>query len=127
MKDQKFFMCKHCGNLVGMIDDRGVSIICCGEKMEELVANTVEASREKHLPEVTVDGNTVKAKVGSSLHPMIPEHYIDWIYVQTEQGGQRKNVKQRAEAVAEFALADGDKAVAVFAYCNLHGLWKTVL
>ncbi|HHX73203.1 MAG TPA: desulfoferrodoxin, partial [Clostridiales bacterium] len=89
-------MCKHCGNLVGMIDDRGVSIICCGEKTEELVANTVEASREKHLPEVTVDGNTVKAKVGSSLHPMIPEHYIDWIYVQTEQGGQRKNVKQRA-------------------------------
>jgi superoxide reductase len=127
MKDQKFFMCKHCGNLVGMIDDRGVSIICCGEKMEELVANTVEASREKHLPEVTVDGNTVKAKVGSTLHPMIPEHYIDWIYVQTEQGGQRKNVKQRAESVAEFALADGDKAVAVFAYCNLHGLWKTVL
>ncbi len=127
MKEQKFFVCKHCGNLVGMIFDSGASLVCCGDNMKELVANTVDASQEKHVPVVTVDGNTVTVKVGSVPHPMTPEHHIAWIYVQTEQGGQRKCVKNRPEAAAEFALAEGDKVVAVYEYCNLHGLWKVEL
>lgn len=122
----KFRICRHCGNLVGMINDSGVTMICCGEPMEELTANTTEAAHEKHLPEVTVEGDTVSVKVGSVDHPMIPEHYIEWIYLQTEHGGQRKALNPGDAPAAVFCVAE-DKTVAVFAYCNLHGLWKTDL
>ncbi|PNV61065.1 desulfoferrodoxin [Clostridium sp. chh4-2] len=122
----KFRICRHCGNLVGMINDSGVTMICCGEPMEELTANTTEAAHEKHLPEVTVEGDTVSVKVGSVDHPMVPEHYIEWIYLQTEHGGQRKALNPGDAPTAVFCVAE-DKPVAVFAYCNLHGLWKTDL
>ena len=120
----KFYICKHCGNLVGMIHESGVPIICCGEPMTELKPNTVEASNEKHLPVVTVDGNNVHVEVGSVAHPMIEAHYIQWIFLETEKGGQRKALKAGDAPVADFTVAD-DKPVAVYAYCNLHGLWKT--
>ena len=84
----KFYICKHCGNMVGMIKDAGVPIICCGEPMTELTPNTVEASNEKHLPAVTVDGNNVHVEVGTVAHPMLAAHYIEWIYLETEKGGQ---------------------------------------
>ena len=122
-KEQKFFICRHCGNIVGMVVNAGVSITCCGEKMEELIPNTVEASAEKHLPVVTVDGSHVTVNVGSIDHPMLPEHYIEWIYLQTENGGQRKKLNPGDAPEANFLLT-GDKPVAAFAYCNLHGLWK---
>ncbi len=122
----KFYICKHCGNLIGMIKDAGVPVVCCGEPMKALIPNTVDASGEKHLPVVTVEGNILKVNVGSVDHPMIPEHYIEWIYVETEQGGQRKALKPGDAPSAEFHLGD-DKAVAVYAYCNLHGLWMTRL
>lgn len=122
--EQKFFLCKHCGNLVGMINDSGVPMICCGEPMTELKANTVDAAQEKHVPVIEVQGNTVTVKVGSVPHPMLEEHHIVWIYLQTEQGAQRKCPKVGGEAVATFALAEGDKVVAAYEYCNLHGLWK---
>lgn len=122
----KFRICRHCGNLVGMINDSGVTMICCGEPMEELTTNTTEAAHEKHLPDVTVEGDTVSVKVGSVDHPMIPEHYIEWIYLQTEHGGQRKALNPGDAPAAAFCVAE-DKPVAVFAYCNLHGLWKTDL
>jgi superoxide reductase len=121
MCEISFFLCKHCGNLVGMIHSSGVPIICCGEPMTKLVPNTTEASTEKHLPVVTVSGDTVKVAVGSAPHPMVPEHYIQWIYIQTENGGQRKCLKPGDAPEAVFALA-GDKPVAAYAYCNLHGL-----
>ncbi|MEA5010315.1 MAG: desulfoferrodoxin family protein [Angelakisella sp.] len=120
----RFFLCKHCGNLIGKIHDSGVSVVCCGEPMQELVANTTEASVEKHLPVVTVNGNTVTVEVGSTYHPMIDEHHIVWIYLQTDRGGQRKSLTPGEEPKLTFALAD-EKPVAAFAYCNLHGLWKT--
>lgn len=120
----KFYICRHCGNLVGVIHDAGVPIICCGEKMEELVPNLVEASGEKHLPVVRVEGNTVHVNVGSVAHPMAPEHSIEWVYVQTERGGQRKNLAPGDAPTVTFCLGD-DKATAVYAYCNLHGLWMT--
>ena len=123
MKDST---CRHCGNLVGMVNDSGVPMICCGEKMEALQPNTVEASGEKHVPVVTVEGSTVRVNVGSMDHPMLPEHFIQWIYVQTEHGGQRKALQPGDAPGAVFSLVD-DKAVAVYAYCNLHGLWMTEL
>ena len=123
---QKFYICRHCGNLVGMVHDSGVPIVCCGEKMQPLVPNTVEASGEKHLPAVTMEDGVLHVRVGSVEHPMLPEHYIQWIYVMTENGGQRRAFKPGDAPEASFCLG-GDKAVAVYAYCNLHGLWMTQL
>ena len=124
MCETRFFICKHCGNLVGMIHSSGAQMICCGDPMTELVPGSVDASKEKHVPVIAVDGNTVTVTVGAVAHPMLDEHYIQWIYLQTEQGGQRKCLTPGAEPKAVFALVNGDKAVTAFAYCNLHGLWK---
>ena len=90
MGEKKFYICKHCGNMIGMIKSSGVNVVCCGDPMTELKPNTVEASQEKHLPVVTVEGNIVKVKVGSVEHPMTKEHHIEWIYLQTAHGGQRR-------------------------------------
>lgn len=125
-KEHKFYRCKHCGNIIGMIHNSGVPVVCCGEEMEELVANTVDAAKEKHVPAVSIVGNTVKVEVGSVPHPMEEKHYIQWIYLQTEHGGQRKCLNPGDEPAAVFAL-DNDEVIAVYEYCNLHGLWKTEL
>ena len=122
--EQRFFICKHCGNLAGMLNSAGVPMVCCGEVMERLVPNSAEAASEKHLPVVTVSGDTITVSVGSAAHPMGPDHSIQWIYLQTEDGGQRKSLKPSSAPEAKFTL-HGDKAVAAFAYCNLHGLWIT--
>ena len=122
---EKFYLCEHCKNLVGMIDNKGVPVMCCGHKMTPLVPNTTEAAGEKHLPVVEVEGNRVTVTVGSVLHPMSQEHSIVWIYLETTNGGQRKNLSFDGEPKAEFVLSEGEKAVAAYAYCNLHGLWKT--
>jgi len=121
---QKFFICKHCGNMVGLIENKGVPMVCCGENMTELVPNTVEASVEKHLPVVTVAGNKIVVEVGSAPHPMEEVHHIVFIYVETEHGGQRKNLEVGQAAKAVFSFEE-DKPIAVYAYCNLHGMWKT--
>lgn len=121
--NNRFFICEHCGNVVGMIHNAGVPIMCCGQKMKELEPGTVEASREKHIPVVSVDGKTVTVNVGSVEHPMASEHSILWVYLQTDRGGQRKCLEVGKPPVVTFALAD-EKPVAVYAYCNLHGLWK---
>ena len=120
----KFFICKHCGNMIGLVDDKGVPLVCCGEKMTELIPNTVEAAVEKHLPEVSVTGDTIEVKIGSVPHPMEEGHHITFVYLETEKGGQRKCLDIGAEPALKFCLAD-DKALAVYAYCNLHGLWVT--
>lgn len=123
--EQKFFVCKHCGNLVGMVNNAGVQIICCGEAMVELIPNTVDAAVEKHLPVVNINGNIVKVDIGSVAHPMTEEHSILWVYLQTEKGGQRKSLIPGDVPSLTFALTDDDAVIAAFAYCNLHGLWKT--
>ena len=119
----KFFKCKTCGNIVGMINSSGVPIMCCGAPMDELKANTEDAAQEKHVPAVTIEGNKVTAVVGDVEHPMLDEHFIQWIYLETENGGQRKALKPGDTPKAVFAVED-DKPVAVYEYCNLHGLWK---
>lgn len=124
---QEFFRCDICGNLIGMIHDSGVPMICCGQEMTLLTANTSDGAQEKHVPFVTVEGDTVKVQIGEVEHPMLPEHYIQWIYIKTEQGGQRKELKPGDAPRAEFKLAGGDKLVEVYEYCNIHGLWKKVM
>ncbi len=126
MCENKFYICEHCGNIVGMIHSAGVPLMCCGQKMTKLEAGVVEASHEKHIPVVTVEGNTVRVNVGSVTHPMSEEHHIAWVYLQTNRGGQRKCLDVTGAPEVTFALAD-ETPVAVYAYCNLHGLWKADL
>lgn len=124
--NNKFYICEHCKNLIGMIHDAGVPMMCCGQKMTKLQPGTVEASHEKHIPEVKVDGNMVRVIVGSVEHPMTEEHHIAWVYLQTDKGGQRKCLQVGSAPVVNFALAD-EKPLFVYAYCNLHGLWKATI
>lgn len=124
MKETKFFICEHCGNLVEVVNDAGVPMMCCGQKMTQLIPGTVEASVEKHLPVVSVDDDKVKVEIGSVAHPMVQEHSILWVCLQTDKGIHRKNLAVGEAPAAEFTL-NAEKPVAVYAYCNLHGLWKT--
>ena len=126
-KTVKFLKCSICGNIVGLIQDGGGELVCCGKPMQELVANTEDAAQEKHVPVITVDGSTVRVAVGSVKHPMIEKHYIQWIYLQTTHGGQRYILKPGDKPEAVFALAEGAAPLAAYAYCNLHGLWTAKL
>ncbi|MDD4124574.1 MAG: desulfoferrodoxin family protein [Eubacteriales bacterium] len=123
----KFYRCKHCGNIIAYLKDSGVRVICCGEKMSELVPNTTDASLEKHVPVITADDGKVIVHIGSADHPMADEHYIEWICLQTEQGNQRKALKPGDKPEVCFKTCHGDKVEAAYAYCNLHGLWKAEL
>ncbi|MCR5268273.1 MAG: desulfoferrodoxin [Lachnospiraceae bacterium] len=120
----KFYRCKHCGQIVAVVKKTGVPIICCGEAMEEIVPGTTDAAVEKHVPVYSVDGTKVTVTVGSVEHPMQPEHYIEWIALKTASGNQRKALKPGDKPEAVFAIVDGDAVEAVYAYCNLHSLWK---
>ena len=122
----QFFICEHCGNMLGLIEDRGVPVVCCGDPMTELVPNTTEASEEKHLPAVTVSGDSIEVQIGSVAHPMEEAHHITFVYLETECGGQRKCLKVGDVPKLTFAVAN-DKPLSVYAYCNLHGLWKTLV
>ncbi len=124
-EQQKFYICNHCGNIIGLINNAGVPLVCCGEKMVELVPNTTDAAVEKHVPVVKVEGNLVTVEIGSVPHPMTQEHLINWVYIKTKQGGQRKNLAAGDSPYLEFALTQGDELESVYAYCNLHGLWMT--
>ena len=120
----KFYVCKHCGNVIAYAEESGVPVVCCGEKMTELVPNTTDAAVEKHVPVVATDGNTVTVTVGSVEHPMTDAHFIKWIALQSKEGNQRKPLNPSMKPAACFALCEGDEVVAAYAYCNLHGLWK---
>ena len=122
--EMKFYRCKHCGQIIAIVKKTGAPIVCCGEEMEEIIPGTVEASKEKHIPVYKVEGDKVTVTVGSVEHPMIDAHYIEWIAIQTTSGNQRKALKPNEAPCAEFKILDTDKVLAVYAYCNLHGLWK---
>jgi len=117
-----FYKCEVCGNIVGLIVNSGGLLVCCSSRMDELQANTVDASTEKHVPEITVNNNEVTVAVGSVLHPMEEAHHISYIYLETEQGGQRKALRVGQKPEAVFAIVGGDKVRAAYEYCNLHGL-----
>lgn len=120
----KFYVCEHCGNLITFVHSAGVPVMCCGQKMTELVPGTTDAAVEKHVPVAKTEGGQVTVTVGEVEHPMLPEHFIEWIALETQQGCQLKYLKPGEKPQAVFALADGDQVAAVYAYCNLHGLWK---
>ena len=120
-----FYRCEHCGNIIIKIVDSNVPVVCCGEKMKELIPSSTDAAVEKHVPVVTVDGNKVTVAVGSVEHPMLDAHYIQWIVIETTNGEQKKNLKPGEAPKAEFILADGEEFVVAYEYCNLHGLWKS--
>ena len=122
--EQKFYICSHCGNIIAKVKDVGVPVMCCGQKMTEIIPGTTEASQEKHIPVYQVEGNIVTVRVGAVDHPMTAEHFIEWVSLQTKQGNQRKVLTPGQEPVVRFALCEGDEVEAVYAYCNLHGLWK---
>ena len=122
--EQKFYICEHCGNIIAMVKNKGVPVMCCGQKMTEIIPGTSDASQEKHVPVYTVDGNLVNVKVGAVEHPMLPEHYIEWVSLQTKCGNQRKVLKPGDKPEVCFAICDGDEVEAVYAYCSPHSLWK---
>ena len=122
--EMKFYRCAKCGQMVAIVEKKGCPIMCCGQPMEQVVAGTTDASVEKHVPVIKQEGNLVTVTVGAVEHPMVEEHYIDWIALQTKQGNQRKKLNPGDKPEAVFALVDGDEVVAAYAYCNLHSLWK---
>lgn len=122
--EQKFYVCERCGNMVAMVKSSGVPVMCCGQPMKELIPGTVEASADKHIPVYEVKDNKVHVTVGSVEHPMADVHYIEWVSLQTKFGNQRKALKPGDEPKVCFSICEGDEVEAVYAYCNLHGLWK---
>ena len=127
MKSNKYYICEKCGNIHEVVNDSGVNPVCCGQKMTVLEAGVVEASHEKHIPVVSREGSVITVTVGSVIHPMSDEHSIEWVYLATDKGAERKHLAPGEEPIVRFALADGETPVAVYAYFNLHGLWKTEL
>jgi superoxide reductase len=121
----KFLYCKHCKNVLLHLGPVGSVVFCCGEPMVELVANTTEAAKEKHLPVYEVKDNEVCVKVGSVEHPMTSEHHISWILIETTKGHQLVNLDITLKPEAHFVLAKGEQLLSVYEYCNLHGLWVT--
>lgn len=118
------YKCPNCGKIIDVLNKKDISVICCGNAMQEIVANTVDASQEKHLPVYTREGNFVNVVVGSEKHPMIENHYIEWVQLETTQGIQRKFLKPNSEPKVVFAILEDEQIVSISAYCNLHGLWK---
>lgn len=121
---QKFLVCEHCGNMVEVVKDAGVPMMCCGQKMTELVAGTTDAAVEKHIPVYEVKDNKIYVNVGEVEHPMMAEHFIEWVSVQTDKGTQLKKLAAGQKPEVVFAICEDEKVEAVYAYCNLHGLWK---
>ena len=118
------YKCAHCGNIIAHIHDSGVRCVCCGEEMQALVPNTSDGAGEKHVPVIRVDGQKVTVTVGAVAHPMLDAHYIQWIILETAEGRQRKALKPGMKPEAAFMLTEGDRVIAAYEYCNLHGLWK---
>ncbi len=119
------FVCKHCGNIIEFVKYAGVPVMCCGQKMEELVPNSTDGAFEKHVPVIEKDGNKVTVKVGSVAHPMLPEHHIEFIILETKKTVQKIKLAVTDAPEAVFYIGDDDEVLAAYEYCNLHGFWKS--
>ena len=115
-----FYQCADCDSI--LILEKAPD--CCKDSLAELVPNTTDASGEKHVPVIEVEGRNVTVAVGSVEHPMLDAHYIMWILLETTQGYQKKNLLPGEKPMAHFSLAEGETVLAAYEYCNLHGLWK---
>ena len=120
----KFLRCELCGKIVAVVKDSACPTKCCGQAMVEMVPNTQDGAHEKHIPVFEIVENVVHVKVGSVEHPMMENHYIEWIAIQTNMGNQRKVLQPGDKPEADFALLPGEKVLAVLEHCNLHGLYK---
>ena len=120
----KFYRCDQSGTIVQMVEFAGTLVSCCGQKMSELVPGTDPALAPKHVPIVNVNGNEVRVFVGAVEHPMLPEHYIQWIALETNLGSQMRYLSPGQKPEAVFLLTTGERVESVYAYCNIHGLWK---
>ena len=120
----KLFRCETCGQLVALIKDTGATLVCCNKPMVLIKPNTVDASEEKHVPTYKRKGDKVCVQVGSSLHPSSEGHYIEWIAIETDKGWQKRVLTPNDEAKATFYVSDNELLYTIYAYCNLHGLWK---
>lgn len=121
----KFYKCDFCGKIITLVKDTPVPTICCGQPMKEIVAGSVDAAVEKHVPVVVIEGTNIKVSVGEVTHPMLEEHFIEWITISTKKGMQTKVLAPSQAPVAEFVITEDDEFVSAYAYCNLHGLWKS--
>ena len=122
--EMRFYKCARCGQIVAVVKKTGVPVMCCGQPMEEIIPGTTDAAQEKHVPVYEVKDNRVIVRVGAVEHPMTEEHYIEWVSLKTTSGNQRKELKPGMKPEVCFAICEGDEVEAVFAYCNLHSLWK---
>lgn len=122
--EMKFYRCETCGQIIAIVKKTKVPVMCCGKPMQEIIPGSTDAAAEKHVPVYEVKDNVVTVTVGSVAHPMLEAHYIEWIALQTKNGNQRKALNPGDEPKACFTICDGDEVEAVYAYCNLHSLWK---
>ncbi|MBR0385114.1 MAG: desulfoferrodoxin Dfx [Erysipelotrichaceae bacterium] len=120
----KFLKCQGCGKIVIEVKGSACPTKCCGEPMTEMVPNTTDGALEKHVPVIECEGRDVTVTVGSVAHPMLAEHYIEFIALETTCGYKMQHLQPGQEPVAHFALAEGEEVVAAYEYCNLHGFWK---
>lgn len=120
----KFYECKTCGNIMVLFEDSGVIPMCCGSPMKDLTPLVEDNGKEKHVPVITVNGNTVTIKVGDTPHPMMDEHYVKWIMLETNMGEYKRYLKPGMEPTITFNLVDGEHPVSAYEYCNIHSLWS---
>lgn len=123
----KFYQCTVCGQIVVVVKDTKVPLVCCGREMSELIPGSIDASHEKHVPVISADGDSVRVTIGSEPHPMGKEHFIEWIMLETNCGCQQKVLKPGDDPKTCFRICDEENVRAAYTYCNLHGLWKTEL
>lgn len=121
----KFYYCKICGKIIAITKDGGTPTVCCGEIMSELIPCTTDGAFEKHVPIIKSEGENVSVIVGSEMHPMIKEHYIEWILLETNRGWYKRFLHPGEFPRADFVIISGEKVVAAYEYCNLHKLWKS--
>lgn len=119
----QFYKCKHCGQIVAKVEATNADIICCGEPMEEMIPNTVDASQEKHVPVSKCKDGELRVCVGSEDHPMSKDHYIKWIYVETKTGSYFRCLRPDDKPHACFTLGKKEKPEKIYTLCNIHGLW----
>ena len=122
----KCYACEICGNVVEYLTQSGVPVMCCGQKMKELIPGMSDGAHEKHIPVLDINGREVKVFVGEVEHPMVEAHYIEWIVLETTKGTYRQKLTYNDRPMATFSLTDDEEIVAAYEYCNIHGFWKTL-
>jgi len=122
--EMKFYRCAVCGQIIAIVKKTGVPVMCCGKPMTEIIPGESDGAAEKHVPVYEVKGHEVVVKVGAAPHPMTQEHYIEWVSLETRLGNQRKALRPGDAPEVCFSMCAGDEVQAVYAYCNLHSLFK---